>query len=73
MKAILIVEINSDSRGDTMPDGDIIRGLERLYHNPYKALSEGKATSDEYAHSLKKSLKQDIKNKGDLPIPLANL
>jgi len=28
-----------------MPDGDIIRGLERLYHNPYKALSEGKATS----------------------------
>lgn len=71
VKAILIVEINSDSQGDTMPDGDIIRGLERLYHKPYKALSEGKATSDEYAHSLKRSLKKDIKNKGDLPIRLA--
>lgn len=54
-----------------MPDGDIIRGLERLYHKPYKALSEGKATSDEYARSLMKSLKQDIKNKGDLPVLLA--
>jgi hypothetical protein len=38
-----------------MPDGDIIRELQRAYQKPYEALSEGKATKKrkyyDYQHS----------------------
>ena len=55
-----------------MPDGDIVHnGLRRLYHKPYKWLCEGKATSDECARVVLEKLKQDIKDKGDLPVILA--
>ena len=54
-----------------MSDGDIIRGLQRPYQKPYKALSEGKATNNECAQFAIKALQQDIKNKGDVPVILA--
>ncbi len=55
-----------------MADGDIVHNrLRRLYHKPYKWLCEGKATSDECTRSLIKSLQQDIKKKGDIPVMLA--
>ncbi|GFE72040.1 hypothetical protein [Chroococcus sp. FPU101] len=55
-----------------MPDGDIVHsGLRRLYQKPYKWLCEGKATSNECARVVLKKLKQDIKDKGDLPVMLA--
>ena len=54
-----------------MPDGDIIRGLQRIYQKPYEALFGRKATNDECIRSLIKSLLRDIKNKGDIPINLA--
>ena len=50
-----------------MPDGDIIRGLQRIYQKSYEALFEGKASNDECARSLIKSLQKDIKKKGDTP------
>jgi hypothetical protein len=54
-----------------MPDGDIVHNkLRRLYQKPYKWLCEGKATSDECARALLEKLKQDIKDKGDLPVML---
>jgi hypothetical protein len=54
-----------------MPDGDIVHNkLRRLYHKPYKWLCEGKATSDECARAVLEKLKQDIKDKGDLPVML---
>lgn len=54
-----------------MPDGDIVHSrLRRLYQKPYKWLCEGKATSDECARVVLEKLKQDIKNKGDLPVIL---
>lgn len=54
-----------------MPDGDIVHNrLRRLYQKPYKWLCEGKATSDECARVVLEKLKQDIKDKGDLPIIL---
>ena len=54
-----------------MPDGDIIRGLQRIYQKSYEALFEGKASNDERARSLIKSLQQDIKKKGDVPVMVA--
>lgn len=54
-----------------MADGDIIRGLQRIYQKSYEALFEGKASNDECARSLIKSLQKDIKKKGDTPIMLA--
>ncbi|NJO78311.1 MAG: hypothetical protein HC827_07105 [Cyanobacteria bacterium RM1_2_2] len=54
-----------------MADGDIIRGLNQIHQKPYEALSEGKATNDECTRSLIKSLQQDIKKKGDIPLMLA--
>ena len=56
-----------------MPDGDIIRGLQRGYKKPYEALFEGKATNDECARSFIKPFLRDIKNKGDIPIKLAKI
>lgn len=54
-----------------MPDGDIVHNrLRRLYQKPYKWLCEGKATSDECARVVLEKLKQDIKDKGDLPVLL---
>jgi hypothetical protein len=54
-----------------MPDGDIVHDrLRRLYQKPYKWLCEGKASSDECARSVLEKLKQDIKDKGDLPVML---
>lgn len=55
-----------------MPDGDIVHSrLRRLYHNPYKWLCEGIATSDECARVVLANLKQDIKARGNLPISLS--
>lgn len=55
-----------------MPDGDIVHSrLRRLYQKPYKWLCEGKATSDECARVMMQALKQDIVNKGNLPVKLA--
>lgn len=55
-----------------MPDGDIVHNsLRRLYQKPYKWLCEGKASSDECARVVLEKLKQDIKDKGDLPVILA--
>lgn len=54
-----------------MTDGDQIRGLNRSYQKRYNDLSEGKATNDECARSLIKSLQRDIKNKGDIPVILS--
>jgi len=54
-----------------MPDGDIVHDrLRRLYHEPYKWLCQGKATSDECARAVLGKLKKDIQNKGNLPIVL---
>lgn len=54
-----------------MTDGDIVHDrLRRLYQKPYKWLCEGKATSNECARVLLEKLKQDIKDKGDLPVIL---
>jgi hypothetical protein len=54
-----------------MPDGDIVHNrLRRLYQKPYKWLCEGKATTDECARVVLEKLKQDIKDKGDLPVIL---
>ena len=54
-----------------MPDGDIVHNrLRRLYQKPYKWLCDGKATSDECARAVLEKLKQDIKDKGDLPVML---
>lgn len=54
-----------------MVDGDIVHDrLRRLYQKPYKWLCEGKATSNECARVLLEKLKQDIKDKGDLPVIL---
>ena len=55
-----------------MPDGDIVHNkLRRLYQKPYKWLCEGRATSDECAWVMLEKLKKDIKEKGDLPVILA--
>ncbi len=54
-----------------MPDGDIIHNkLRRLYQKPYKLLCEGKAPSDDCARVVLKKLKQDVKEKGDVPVKL---
>ncbi len=55
-----------------MPDGDIIHNkLARLYQKPYKFLCEGKASASECTRAILKALKLDLKNKGNLPVILA--
>jgi hypothetical protein len=56
-----------------MADGDKVHGrLARLYQKPYQWLCEGKASNDECAQILMEALKQDIKNKGNLPVMISN-
>ncbi len=55
-----------------MADGDKVHGrLARLYRKPYQWLCEGKASNDECARILMEALKQDIKNKENLPVMIA--
>lgn len=54
-----------------MPDGDIIRGLGRLYKGAYEDLCEEVADIDDCAYSLKKALKKDIQNMGSISVALA--
>ncbi|MCP2727882.1 hypothetical protein NJ959_05240 [Symplocastrum sp. BBK-W-15] len=57
-----------------MPDGDIVHNRLRWgYQKPYKSLCEGKASTSERARALIKSLKEDLKQKGDLSVQLAQL
>ncbi len=56
-----------------MADGDKVHGrLARLYQKPYQWLCEGKASNDECARILMEALKQDIRNKGNLPVMISN-
>jgi hypothetical protein len=55
-----------------MPDGDKVHGsLRYLYQNPYKILCEGVASDEQCAHGLLKSLRQDLQQKGILPLLLS--
>jgi hypothetical protein len=56
-----------------MADGDKVHGrLARLYQKPYQWLCEGKASNDECARVLMEALKQDLKNKGNLPVIISS-
>ena len=54
-----------------MTDGDKIRGFQRIYQKPREVLFEEKANNNECARAVIKSLLQDMKYKGDIPIKLA--
>lgn len=55
-----------------MPDGDIVHNkLGWRYQKPYKSLCEGKASTSECAWAVMKALKEDLKQKGDIPVVLA--
>lgn len=55
-----------------MPDGDIVHDqLAWRYQKPYKWLCEGTASISECSWAVMKALKEEIKQKGDLPVALA--
>jgi hypothetical protein len=54
-----------------MADGDIFRSRLGVYKKLYEWLCENKASMCECTQIAIKALKQDLKNKGDLPIKLA--
>lgn len=57
-----------------MPDGDIVHDrLAWRYQKPYKWLCEGTASISECSWAVMKALKEEIKQKGDLPVALAQL
>jgi hypothetical protein len=56
-----------------MADGDSVHSsLPPLYRKSYQWICEGKASNDECSRILVAALKQDIKNKGNLPVMIAN-